>query len=319
LNERLESLPIRTESRPAGIARKAQAGAFRDRPLRCKFHFLSFLQRGIASRILPIALAVPSPFSLANDDLIKTAREDRVFTADFIQTLASEPTATINESHDDEGRTMLHWLASRSHQARMLAVLLYKADVNVKDGHGRTPLFDNLEAHDPFWNGDADFMILEMLTVCGADLNARADDGMTPLALAVKNSDHRKAAFLIEHGAAVNPKDVPPEMAPAAIAQANGDQRMISLLEDKTGDVDPTEAETQNTTHPDPLLSSNLQAVKKMIKSGWDMNAQDEKGRTPLFRAVEEKRADLANLLVSAGADPNIATHAGMTPLMASL
>ncbi|MEI9896601.1 MAG: hypothetical protein WDN28_22755 [Chthoniobacter sp.] len=112
-------------------------------------HWRSFLLTGLAPSILSIAFLVRPSLALAETDLIQSAREDRVYTADFVQTLASQPTAALNETHDEDGRTMLHWLASRSHQARVLAMLLYKADVNVKDGKGRTPLFDNLEAQDP--------------------------------------------------------------------------------------------------------------------------------------------------------------------------
>lgn len=274
------------------------------------------------SLLLAAALLLPSSALQAGVDLLQSARQENVFTADFVQSLASEPTAALNEIRDEDGRTMLHWLASRSHQARMLALLLYKADVNVKDHHGRTPLFDCLEAHDPFWGGDSDYMILEMLTTRGADLNARSDDGMTPLALAVKKGDHRKAAFLIEHGAALAPEGVSPEMLPTAIAKAKDDQRMVALLESaKKGNIDADQSETPLTAESKSaaLTAANLPAVKKMIASGWDINERDEKGRTALYRAVEEKRADLASLLLFSGADPNIATDTGTTPLMASV
>ena len=262
------------------------------------------------------------PFAKADPKLLKSAEESNFFSADFVQMLASEPKADLNLTRDAHGRTALHVLISRSHQARTLALLLYGADVNVKDEHGRTPIFEVMDAHDPTWNGDSDQMNLEMLTARGANLNAKADDGLTPLALAARNSDYRKAGFLIAHGAAINPEGVADEMQPLAIARSKADQRMISLLEPpKKEESAPVEAGAKIDPQQisKALIAGDLAAVKKLIDAGWAINERDDKGRTALFRAVEDKRADLVSLLLFAGADPNIADNAGISPLMASV
>jgi ankyrin repeat protein len=55
------------------------------------------------------------------------------------------------------------------------------------------------------------------------------------------------------------------------------------------------------------------------LNSGWDVNELDAQGRTALFRAVEDRRLELINLLLLADADPNLTDLKGRTPLMASL
>lgn len=257
--------------------------------------------------------------------LIELAAKGDTFEPEFVQTLSATPLDALNTARDEDGRTMVHWLAARSHQARLLALLLHGGDVHGKDHRGRTPLFDNLEASDPYFKGSGDFMVLEMLVACGADFNLRATDGTTPLAIAVERGDYRKVEFLLWCGAELNPVGVPPAKLPVQIARAKGDQRMIAIL-DATAKQDSGMSGASTSRFlkghrnlSEILTAADLNAVEGMIAAGWKINEQDEKGRTALLRAVEAGRADLANLLILEGADPNIAAKTGKTPLMASM
>ncbi len=258
--------------------------------------------------------------------LIESAAKANSFDPDFVRTLLNTPLDALNQTRDAEGRTMLHWLAARSHQARLLSLLLAGVDVNVKDQRERTPIFDNLEASDPYNKGDGDFMILEMLVASKADLNVRIKDGTTPLAIAAERGDYRKAEFLLWCGAHPNPTGVPSAKLPLQIARTKGDSQMVSLLESAIranaggGATAPRLMKGKGPGRPShALTSADLAAINELIASGWNINEQDEKGQTALLRAVEAGRADLANLLLLEGADPNIASKAGKTPLMASM
>ncbi len=264
--------------------------------------------------------------SAAEPDLIQLVAQGDDLPPEFVDAVASLPRGEINQIRDASGRTALHIAAIRSHQAYALVLLLAGADVNARDDLGRTPLFDVMEARDKDWHGDADMMLLEMLTLRGADVNAQAKDCTTPLALAAERGDCRKAEFLIWRGAAVNPTGVPLAKFPMQIAAAKNDARMTSLLDAALRLSASTSAATPQANAAnrarrlsEAMTSADLNAIEAQLDSGWNINEQNEKGETALLRAVQTNRADLADLLIFEGADPNIANKEGWTPLMASM
>jgi len=58
---------------------------------------------------------------------------------------------------------------------------------------------------------------------------------------------------------------------------------------------------------PPPPRSNRLGIIKALLEAGADVNVRgvSSLGRTPLLMAVEEKDAEIARILVQAGADPN--------------
>ena len=73
----------------------------------------------------------------------------------------------------------------------------------------------------------------------------------------------------------------------------------------------------------DKVFINDIEAVKQILAAGADINEQDEnisgagKGATPLFIACSYY-AEMAILLISKGADINITTYGGDSPLMAA-
>ena len=67
-----------------------------------------------------------------------------------------------------------------------------------------------------------------------------------------------------------------------------------------------------------PLHSAIRQAdvaeVKKCISAGFDLNALDDVGQSPLHCAVFGGHADIVRLLLEVGADPNILSSDGVSP-----
>lgn len=62
-----------------------------------------------------------------------------------------------------------------------------------------------------------------------------------------------------------------------------------------------------------------LEIVKILISHGLDVNAPINRfGETPLLRALCEKHNEIVALLLSSGADPNLADQIGFSPLMSA-
>ena len=80
-------------------------------------------------------------------------------------------------------------------------------------------------------------------------------------------------------------------------------------------------AGTRRRAHPPrrwpPLpASARLATISDALASGADINARDKDGATALYRAVSDRQASTAALLLLNGANPNLAKNDGRTPLM---
>ena len=65
----------------------------------------------------------------------------------------------------------------------------------------------------------------------------------------------------------------------------------------------------------DAARKGDIEAVKQHLAAGRNVNAKDDKGRTPLQRAAREGHKEVAELLIAAGAALNSKDKEGKTPL----
>jgi len=174
-----------------------------------------------------------------------------------------------------------------------------------------------------------------LLAEHGADVNDVAPDGTSALNMAVVNAYFELAGMLLDHGA--NPN--------AADPRGSALHTLAWLRKPGTDGA----AGVGNTPHGPPPVSGSLSALdlaKKLLEKGADPNAriawaeprfgkeggtarnppQIQLGRhflsyvgaTPFYVAAKNGDAPLMRVLVAGGADPNLGTKAGITPLMAA-
>ncbi|XP_076277120.1 uncharacterized protein LOC143207476 [Lasioglossum baleicum] len=194
----------------------------------------------------------------------------------------------INMLIDDysTGLTPLH-RAVKWKQLRMAKLLInYGANVNVKDGKGTTPIVDAIK------NGTTE--MIELLLHNGADIKEHPE----LLYTAVMNNNLKVTKLLLKYG-----------------------------------------ADTRSRKSRTPLLctateNENLEIIECLLWHGIDINASDHDGRTALHYTVvcywydycsfcengynSCYNKEIAELLLSKGANVNVATKSGITTLSAA-
>ena len=141
-------------------------------------------------------------------------------------------------------------------------------DVDVKGGFA-----DGTSLHYATANGHKE--IAELLITKGADVNAKDEDGGTPLDVAIKYKQTETVDLLRKHGGISGAADS------IHLAAAVG----------------------------------NIEAVKQHLAAGVDVTAKGYRGFTPLHYAARNGHKEIAELLITKGADVNAKDEDGNTPL----
>ena len=141
----------------------------------------------------------------------------------------------------------------------------------------------------------------EILLEHGADVNAKNDDGNTPLLFA---DQLEIVKILIEHGADVNVKN---NNGDTPLFFANQFE-IVKILIKHGADVN-----AKNNDGNTPLLQAvkyerKFEIAKLLIDSGADVNAKNNDGDMPLFKADEFR---IGKLLIDSGADINARNKKG--------
>ena len=229
------------------------------------------------------------------------------------------------------------------------------ADVNSKDGVGRTPFFiaveyGKKEAADFLIAKGADVNVryrfelspldlavkkgrkefVELLISKGADVNAKQPkSGKTALHLASSYGQMENAGLLISAGADANAKDSTDRtpldavlwgfgFSPSARLKAAASNPIVGRLR-KHGGKTGAELNVVNSIHA-AASAGQIEAIKQHLTAGADVNAKEPKsGKTSLHLSSLYGNKEIAGLLISASGDVNAKDSADKTPLDAAI
>ncbi len=184
-------------------------------------------------------------------------------------------------------------------------------DPNSKTPEGTTLLM--MAAHDA---GK-----VKLLIDRGADVHAKAKTGFTALMVATTYlGTSESVKLLLEHGAEARPgTEVMFDASPLFLAALAGDRDNMALLLAKRADPNrrmnllgqfPTSPLFGAVGFGDPAV------VQALLQGGADVHEKDKDSMTALHWAVVAHHADAVKTLIAGGADVNAVDRFGYTPLL---
>lgn len=185
------------------------------------------------------------------------------------------------------------------------------------DEHGWTPLMH------ASWDGDLEKASL--LIEEGANVNMIDENGNTPLHLAVEEGHFSLVKLLIESGALASLNKLTDyNESPLYLAAENGSTYIFSYLIDSGAQLDYAEKNNINgyTMLHAAVSKGKFDMVKHLLDLGFDPNAKDTDGQTPLMLiygfidTTSEDLIKMITILVNGGAEVNVIDSRGVSPLL---
>ena len=218
------------------------------------------------------------------------------------------------EIEDMRGSTPIQSALSRGRNELILLLLIEKgANIDTRDFEWRTPLCNAIDFDLP---SSAQILIRH-----GADVNATlnaSNDRRTLLCQAVRQGKEWAVKLLLEKGA--NPHKVD-DFGQQALYYAieAGHESMVRVFIDHGGIQHVTAGPTGKTTllHL-AVCRENLTIIEMILKAGADTNEQNIRGDTPLHESMYYSSGNLVQkvgLLLKFGAQVNMGNNHADTPL----
>ena len=155
----------------------------------------------------------------------------------------------------------------------------------------------------------------------GVDVNAKREDGSTPLHGAAEGGHGEIVELLITAGADLHATTVPMlgggGWIPLHSAARQGHRGIVELLIEMGTDVNTRDSAGKSTLH-DAVLEGHKGIVELLINKGADLNDKSGYYGTPLHVAGSMGHKEIAELLIANGADLNVQDGFGRTPLNAA-
>lgn len=189
------------------------------------------------------------------------------------------------------------------------AILIYATPADAGGASGPS-------LHNAAQNDDAGEV--ETLLASGVPIDMRDQDGATPLLVATRANAIAAATTLIAAGADVNAKDRIDD-SPYLYAGARG--HLVILKQTLLNGADLTSVNRFGGTALIPAAErGHVETVQLLITAGIEVDHVNRLGWTALLEAIilgdgGPRHVQVVDLLLQAGADPNLPDAEGVTPL----
>lgn len=211
-----------------------------------------------------------------------------------------------------KGETALHE-AIRHNEMEVIHQLLKSKVIklDVKNDSGRTPLMVASERDD--------IDIVKLLIGAGADLNVQIPSGLykgeTALHIATRQNHQEVVQHIIYGGADLNIKEDGGK-TPLMMASERGNLEIAKMLIAAGADVNvqiPGGLYKGQTALHIATRVNKIDVVQELVNAPKiNLNIQDSSGETPLMIASEKGNKEVTQMLINAGANPNIQKPSGL-------
>ena len=229
--------------------------------------------------------------------------------------------AEVNVHHAD-GETPLYSAACYGDLELVRVLLDYNVDVHAQNlknwtaihgaSHGPHFGFPVTPHYGPRLSPDVTRLLLEH----GADINARVEDGRTPLHVAAESGMVEVERVLHEHGANMGVED-DAGRTPLHLAAIYGSVEIVRVLHEHGANMGAKNNEGRTPLHLAVVDQAGweIEVVRVLLEHGANVGAEDDEGRTPLHLAAISGSVDTVRVLLKHGANLGAKNNEGRTPL----
>ena len=309
------------------------AGADVDAANRYGMRPLSLASEGGYAETLASLLDADADPSLMTGGVPPIMSAARAGNVDAVTVLARHG-ADVNAAETLRGQTALMWAAAEDHPDVVQALIDLGADLHAgSDGGGfeRTQALENVqlnlrkveEGFTPllFAAREGALETTRVLVSAGANVNEAAPRGSNALLVAITNHHYELAAFLVDRGADPGATDAGGNTALHAAVRAETLRGYFGAARPSTGTMDRVALITfliakgvdldARLAPGKPREATTLDTIAdRLIDHSVHMG-----GATPFLLAARAMDVEVMQLLVEHGADPQITTVEGTTPL----